>query len=505
MPIAFFTRTQTGALTSRLNTDIIGAQRAVTSTLSTLFHEGVTVLLTLVTLVYLSWQITVIAVLLVPLFLAPAKFVGRRLQALSREQMRLNAVMSTSMTERFKVAGALLVKLFGRPVAESADFAVKAGGVRDVGVKIALSNRIFFAALTLAGSLAMALTYLVGGRLAISGALSVGTLMAMAALLSRLYPSFTSLANVHVDVMAALVSFERVFEILDLPPTVTEKPDALALPRGSVTVEFEDVSFRYPSSREVSLASLQTVTELAESPDEPVLRNISFRVKPGQLVALVGSSGAGKSTIAHLVARLYDPTSGVVRIAGHDLRDVTLSSLRDVVGMITQDAHLFHDTIRANLRYARPDASEADLIAACQAAQIWDLISSLPQGLDTVVGDDGYRLSGGEKQRVAVARLLLKAPDVVVLDEATAHLDSESEAAVQRTLTVALAGRTLLVIAHRLSTIRNADVILVLDDSGIVEQGRHAELLAAGGLYAEFYRTQFRSPRERKPESERVA
>jgi ATP-binding cassette, subfamily B, bacterial len=491
MPVAFFTRTQTGALISRLNNDVIGAQQAFTSTLSGVLSNVISLVLVAGTMFYLSWQITLASLLMLPVFLVPAKHVGRRLQQLTRESMQLNAEMSTTMTERFNVSGALLVKLFGRPVEEDDQFAAKAGRVRDIGVRIAMSNRIFFTSLTLVASLATALVYLVGGHLAIAGSLSVGTLLALSALLGRLYGPLTALSNVRVDVMTALVSFERVFEVLDLPPMIAEKPDARPLPAGPKAVEFRDVSFRYPSAEEVSLASLESVAVLDTAPSQQVLGGVSFRAEPGQLVALVGPSGAGKTTITHLVARLYDVSTGAVLVGGHDVRDLTLGSLHESVGVVTQDAHMFHDTIRANLLYARPHATEEELVAAVKAAQIWDLVASLPDGLDTVVGDRGYRLSGGEKQRLAIARLLLKAPGVVVLDEATAHLDSESEAAVQRALRTALAGRTSLVIAHRLSTVREADLILVVDGGRIVERGRHAELLAADGLYAELYRTQF--------------
>ncbi len=491
MPIAFFTRTQTGALISRLNNDVIGAQQAFTSTLSNVVSNLISLVLVGGTMLYLSWQVTLAVLALAPIFLVPAKFVGRRIQALQRESMQLNAEMSTVMAERFNVAGALLAKLYGRPGEEDTAFAAKAGRVRDIGVRIALSNRVLFTALTLIASLATALVYLIGGRLAIAGSLSVGTLLALATLLGRLYGPLTALSNVRVDVMAALVSFERVFEVLDLPPMIREKPGAVALPPGPAAVEFEHVDFRYPSAEEVSLASLESVANPEVAPSQQVLHDISFRAEPGQLVALVGPSGAGKTTITHLVSRLYDATGGVVRVGGYDVRDVTLESLHAKVGVVTQDAHMFHDTIRENLRYARPDATEEQLVAACKAAQIWDLVASLPHGLDTVVGERGYRLSGGEKQRLALARLLLKEPDVVVLDEATAHLDSESEAAVQRALATALKGRTAIVIAHRLSTVRGADQILVVDGGRIVERGRHEELLAAGGLYAELYRTQF--------------
>jgi ATP-binding cassette subfamily B protein len=499
MPVAFFTRTQTGSLVSRLNNDVIGAQQAFTSTLSGVVSNVISLVLVTATMLYLSWQVTVLSLLMLPVFLVPAKYVGRRLQALARQQMQLNAAMSTTMTERFNVSGALLVKLFGRPAEEDAQFSDKAARVRDIGVRIAMSNRVFFTALTLVASLATALVYGIGGHLVISQQMTVGTLLALAALLGRMYGPLTALSNVRVDVMTALVSFERVFEVLDLPPMIDEKPDAVPLPRAAASVEFDHVSFRYPSADEVSLASLESVAVLDAKPSHQVLHDVLFRAEPGQLVALVGPSGAGKTTISHLVARLYDVTDGAVRIGGVDVRDATLESLHDVVGVVTQDAHMFHDTIRANLLYARPSATEEELVRACRDAQIWDLVASLPEGLDTVVGDRGYRLSGGEKQRMALARLLLKAPGIVVLDEATAHLDSESELAVQRALSNALARRTSIVIAHRLSTIREADLILVVDEGRIVERGRHEDLLAAGGLYAELYRTQFERQLDLQP------
>ena len=492
-PVAFFTRTQTGSLVSRLNTDVIGAQQAFTSTLSQVVSNAVTLVLAAGAMIVLSWQITVMLLILVPLFLLPARFVGRKLADISRESMQLNADMSQTMTERFNVAGALLVKIFGRYDRETTGFGRSAGRVRDIGVVQALYARYFFTGLVLLSSLATALVYGVGGLLAIDGTLQVGTLVALAALLTRLYGPLTALSNVQVDIMTALVSFERVFEVLDLEPMVRDRPGARALPSdtGPLSIEFDEVRFAYPSPDDVSLASLEGVARPDTGQHDEVLRGVSFVVEPGLLVALVGPSGAGKSTITHLVTRLYDPTSGVVRVGGRDVRDLTLASLHDAVGVVTQDAHMFHDTIGANLAYARPDAPEDELWAALGAAQIADLVAGLPDGLDTVVGDRGYRLSGGEKQRLAIARLLLKAPRVVVLDEATAHLDSESEAAVQQALETALAGRTSLVIAHRLSTIRGADRILVVDDGRIVEAGGHEALLAAGGLYAELYRTQF--------------
>jgi len=512
-PIAFFTRAQTGSLVSRLNSDVIGAQLAITSTMSSVVSNILTVGAILVTMFLLSWQISLIALVLIPLFLLPARRVGRRLQRLTRESMQLDAAMGSTMTERFNVAGAMLVKLFGRPREESEVFAERAGRVRDIGVTQSMYGRVFFISLTLLAALATSVVYGVGGSLVIRGALQVGTLVALSQLLVRVYGPIAQLSNVQISVMTALVSFDRVFEVLDLKPLIAERPGAAVLPARipaasspegpeggpqllAPEIEFDDVSFRYPTASEVSLASLESIAlRSAERPGAAagVLHGVSFRAPSGQLTALVGPSGAGKTTITALAARLYDPNDGTVRIGGYDVRDVTLESLHDVVGVVTQDAHLFHDTIRANLTYAKPAATELELIEACEAAQIWDLISGLPDGLDTVVGDRGYRLSGGEKQRVAVARLLLKAPSVVVLDEATAHLDSESEAAVQRALKTALAGRTSLVIAHRLSTIREADQILVVDAGRITQRGTHEELLAAGGLYADLYHTQFAS------------
>ncbi|MCU1589387.1 MAG: Xenobiotic-transporting ATPase [Frankiales bacterium] len=491
MPIAFFTRTQTGALISRLNNDVLGAQQAFTGTLSNVVSNVIGVAVALSVMFFLSWQITLLSLVLLPVFIIPAKLFGQKLQELTRESYSLNAEMNNSMTERFNVSGALLVKLFGRPEHEEREFRGRAGRVRDIGIISAMYGRVFFVALTTVAALATALVYGVGGTYAAHGTLKIGTVVALASLLTRLYGPLTALSNVRVDIMTALVSFERVFEVLDLEPMVAEKPDAVVLPSGVPSLEFDDVHFRYPQAEEVSLASLESVAVLEQTVSAPVLKGVSFSAKPGELIALVGPSGAGKTTISQLVTRMYDVQRGSVRVGGLDVRDVTLQSLRDVIGVVTQDAHMFHDTIRANLAYARPEATDDELWGALESAQVGPLVRSLPDGLDTVVGDRGYRLSGGEKQRMAIARLLLKAPGLVVLDEATAHLDSESEVAVQRALSTALAGRTSLVIAHRLSTIREADQILVVDDGRIVESGRHDELLERDGLYAELYRTQF--------------
>jgi ATP-binding cassette, subfamily B, bacterial len=491
MPLAFFTRTQTGALVSRLNNDVIGAQQAFTDLLSNVVGNLVTVIIVVGIMFFLSWQITLAALILLPIFLIPARFVGQRVGSLTKEGYNLNSEMNMVMQERFQVGGAMLVKLMGHPEAEAESFEAKAGRVRDIGIAQATYARFFFVALTLTASLATAIVYGVGGVAAIHGALQVGTVVALAAYLTRLYGPLTQLSNLNLDVMTALVSFERLFEVLDIVPMIEESPDAVTVPRGGAAIEFEDVRFTYPSAEEVSLASLESVAVLEAGGRSEVLHGVSFRVEPGTMVALVGPSGAGKTTISNLVPRLYDVTGGAVRISGIDVRQATMASLRDVIGVVTQDPHLFHDTLRNNLTYARPEATEAEVREALDQAQIGHIVSDLPDGLDTVIGERGYRLSGGEKQRVALARLLLKAPDIVVLDEATAHLDSESEAAVQRALSQTLAGRTSLVIAHRLSTVREADELLVIDDGRIIERDTHGRLLAADGLYAELYRTQF--------------
>ena len=492
LSLAFFTRTQTGALVSRLNNDVIGAQRAFTSTLSSTVSNTIAVVFVGSIMLALSWQVTLLCLLLFPILVVASRWVGNRLSALTRDQMDGNAALGNAMTERFNVGGAMLLKLFGRRETEDRLFHEKAAVVRDLGVRIALITRIFSATLMLIPALATALVYGVGGYLVIQDDLSIGTLLALATLLLRLLGPLQGLSNVRVDVMTALVSFERVFEVLDLPTTVPEKPDAVPLPpHAPATVELEHVSFRYPRADEVSLASLEVVARTETKDSGEILHDVSFTADAGQMVALVGPSGAGKTTMTHLVARLYDATAGVVRVGGIDVRELTLQSLEDAVGYVTQDAYMFHDTIRANLLYARPDADDEALWAALDSAQIGTLVRALPEGLDTVVGDRGYRLSGGERQRLAIARLLLKAPSIVVLDEATAHLDSESEQAVQRALDTALEGRTSLVIAHRLSTVRNADQILVLDAGRIVQSGTHEQLLEQGGLYADLYRTQF--------------
>ena len=490
--LAFFTRTQTGALVSRLNNDVIGAQSAFTSTLSGTVSNIISVIVVGITMLALSWQVTILPLLLFPFLLLASRWVSGRMAVLTRERMNGNAAMGNAMTERFNVGGAMLLKLFGHRQTEDEMFADKAATVRDLGVRIAILSRMFFAAMTLVPSLATAIVYGVGGYLAVQGQLSVGTVIALGTLLLRLLGPLQGLSNVRVDVMTALVSFDRVFEVLDLPSPIQEKPDAKTLPPTAASLVFDDVTFSYPRADEISLASLESVARTESRDSGEVLHGLDFAAEPGQMVALVGPSGAGKTTVTHLVARLYDATSGVVRVGGEDVRDVTLQSLEDVVGYVTQDAHMFHDTIRENLLYARPGADDDQIWAALEAGQIAALIRSLPDGLETVVGDRGYRLSGGERQRLAIARLLLKAPPIVVLDEATAHLDSESEVAVQRALDAALAGRTSLVIAHRLSTVRDADLILVVEAGRIAQRGTHAELLAQGGLYADLYRTQFR-------------
>ncbi|MGA5763956.1 ABC transporter ATP-binding protein [Nonomuraea bangladeshensis] len=494
MPIAFFTRTRTGALVSRLNNDVIGAQRAFTDTLSGVVGNLVTLALTLTAMIGISWQITLLALLLLPVFVLPARRMGTRVARLRREAADHNAAMGTQMTERFSAPGATLVKLFGRPDRESAEFAARARRVRDIGVRSAMTQSAFVTALTLVSALALALVYGLGGFYALREQLQPGAVVAMAMLLTRLYAPLTALASARMDIMSAVVSFERVFEVLDLKPLIQERPGAREVPAGPVAVEFDDVRFAYPSADKVSLASLEAVAVLDSRGGEEVLHGISFRAEPGQVVALVGSSGAGKSTIAQLLPRLYDVDSGAVRLGGVDVRELSFDSIRDTLGLVTQDGHLFHETIRANLLLARPEATEDELWDALTRARLATLIASLPDGLDTVVGERGYRLSGGERQRLTIARLLLAQPRVVVLDEATAALDATSEAAVQAALGEALAGRTAVVIAHRLSTIRAADLILVVEDGRIVERGTHAELLAAGGRYEELYRTQFDDP-----------
>ena len=491
MPVAFFMRTRTGALVSRLNNDVMGAQRAFSDTLSGVVSNLVQLVLTLAVMAGINWQITVLSVLLLPIFLFPARYVGRRLARLRREASDLNASMNDQMTERFNAGGATLVKLFGRPSAESAEFAARAGRVRGIGVRTALLMSVFMNSLTLVSTLALALVYGLGGWFALNGGLDAGSVVALALLLTRLYGPLTALANAPMDIVTAIVSFERVFEVLDLEPLISDAPDAVDIPEGPATIEFDDVHFSYPSADKISLASLEEVAVLDTRGGQEVLHGISFRAAPGEMVALVGSSGAGKSTIASLLPRLYDVDSGAVRVAGLDVRDVTSSSLRRTVGMVTQDGHLFHDTIRANLTFARPEVTDDLVWDALRRSRLEGLVASLPDGLDTVIGDRGYRLSGGERQRLTIARLLIAEPSVVVLDEATSALDSTNESAVQEALTEAMSDRTSLVIAHRLSTVRAADRILVLEAGHVVESGTHAELLAGGGRYAELYETQF--------------
>lgn len=488
--IAFFTRTQTGALISRINSDVIGAQQAFTTTLSGVISNLLSLTLVIGTMLILSWQITVVALLLLPAFLFPTKWVGRKLQKLTRDSFNLNAEMSATMTERFNVSGALLVSLYGNHAKENSYFSTRARKVADIGITIALLNRIFFIALTSIAAVATAFAYGVGGHLTINKEITLGTLLAITALLARLYGPLTALSNVRVDVMTALVSFERVFEVLDLTPMVRDKENAKSIAHGPLSIRFSDVRFSYPRAEEISLASLEAVAKPETIQSGEILQGISFEVPSGTMTALVGSSGAGKTTISALVPRLYDVTSGSISINGDDIRELTIESLRNSIGIVTQDAHMFHDTIAANLRYAKADATDDEMQGACKAAQIWDLISSLPNGFDTVVGERGHRLSGGEKQRLAIARLLLKAPRIVILDEATAHLDSENEALVQEALSSALKDRTSIVIAHRLSTVRAADQILVLDEGLIKERGRHDELIALNGIYADLYQRQ---------------
>jgi ATP-binding cassette, subfamily B, bacterial len=491
MPIAFFTRTQTGALISRLNNDVVGAQRAVTGTLGQVVSNVITLVTSLVTMLILDWRLTVIGLVILPVFVVPAKRVGRRLSDIFRQQMDLNSSMNTQMTERFNVSGAQLVKLYGRADEELDRFASKAAAVRDIGVKGAMYGRSFYAGLELAEAVGAAAIYVIGANLAITGSVSTGTLVAIAGLMMRVYGPLTELTNARIDIMTAMVSFERVFELLDAPVNIADRPGAIDLIEPKGKVEFDHVSFRYPAANEVSVASLENPgsTQLSTKIGDTVLHDVAFTVEPGTMLALVGPSGAGKSTIASLVSRLYDATDGAVRVDGHDVRDLTLASLSAAIGVVPQDPHLFHESIASNLRFARPDATQEQMEAACRGAQIHDVVAALPEGYDTIVGERGYRMSGGEKQRLAIARMLLKDPAIVILDEATSHLDSENESLVQDALETAMAGRTSIVIAHRLSTIRNADQICVIDGGKVVERGTHAELLAAHGLYFELYET----------------
>jgi len=491
MPLAFFTRTQTGALVSRLNNDVLGAQEAFTDVLSNVVGNLISVILVLIAMFILSWQLTLVVIVILPIFLFPARWLGRRLHDITLESYNLNATMSNTMIERFNVSGALLAKVFGSPKHEEEVFEKRAARVRDIGITQSMYARFLFIALMLTASLATAVIYGWGGVLAVDKTLSVGTVVALTAYLSRLYGPLTQLSNMNVDVMTALVSFERVFEVLDLQPLVQEKPEAIDIPTGPARIVFDHVTFRYPTAKEVSLASLESVATLSKARSNQVLTDVSFVIEPGQLVALVGPSGAGKTTISQLVARLYDVTGGSVSIDDIDVRDASLDSLRTEIGMVTQDAHLFHETIRENLLFASPQATDNDMQRALENAQLSELIKNLPEGLDTMVGERGYRLSGGEKQRLAIARVLLKHPDIVILDEATAHLDSESEKAIQLALEHALIGRTSLVIAHRLSTVQNADQILVIDHGQVVDRGTHAQLIKKQGLYADLYKTQF--------------
>jgi ATP-binding cassette subfamily B protein len=488
--IAFFTRTQTGALISRINSDVMGAQQAFTATLSGVISNVISLLLVTIAMLFLSWQITLFSLALLPLFLLPTKWVGRKIQSLTRDSFELNAQMSSTMTERFNVSGALLVALYGKHSNEREYFRSRARRVADIGIQLALLNRIFFISLTSVAAIATAFAYGIGGHLAINGTITVGSMIAITALLARLYGPLTALSNIRIDVMTALVSFERVFEVLDLAPMVTSKPNAQVLSTSMPRVEFKDVFFRYPKADEISLASLESAAKLETVDSGEILKGVSFIAEPGTLTALVGPSGAGKTTISALIPRLYDVTGGSIEIAGHDIRDVELESLRECIGVVMQDAHLFHETIAENLRYAKEDATLEEMEAACRSAQIWSLIDSLPQGMETMVGERGHRLSGGEKQRLAIARLLLKSPAVVILDEATAHLDSENESLVQDALKHALKGRTSIVIAHRLSTVMEADQILVINNGVVAERGRHEELISKGGLYSELFARQ---------------